>query len=332
MEELTLSNKKYISSKRAAEITGYAKDYVGQLCREGYVEAARVGRSWYVSEDSIREHRFGKEREIEEGRITLVEKSDVEHDTPFIMAETSKTSIGAPVSTYSTEEVTPLNLLEKERYEVVHDPLPERVETQTPPIEIYEQEPVTNTESEVAPVQVLLDGPVVTDTQKAWQEWFSLQQARNNMDQKRLDVPHVYEELDSGAVDPQHLIINASPVAPKQIDNSVSYIPESTVALATEAYGQEEKVPIQAIEYDFQIPKSYSSSGSVSSFERPVRESSILRLSPVVSRAILLSIATLFATVAVLGSGLADAYLNTSIFGKSEIINSLQGTVIVDRH
>jgi len=63
MNELTIGDKIYVSSKRAAEITGYAKDYIGQLCREGHVEAKMVGRSWYVLETSIREHRFGKQVE-----------------------------------------------------------------------------------------------------------------------------------------------------------------------------------------------------------------------------------------------------------------------------
>lgn len=59
MDELTIDEKVYISSKRAAKITGYAKDYVGQLCREGRVDARLVGRNWYVLESSIMEHRFG---------------------------------------------------------------------------------------------------------------------------------------------------------------------------------------------------------------------------------------------------------------------------------
>lgn len=59
MDELTIGEKVYVSSKRAAKITGYAKDYVGQLCREGRVEARLVGRNWYVLEESIMEHRFG---------------------------------------------------------------------------------------------------------------------------------------------------------------------------------------------------------------------------------------------------------------------------------
>ncbi len=64
MDELVIGEKKYISSKKAAELTGYAKDYIGQLCREGRVEARLVGRSWYVLESSIAEHRFGKQEEV----------------------------------------------------------------------------------------------------------------------------------------------------------------------------------------------------------------------------------------------------------------------------
>jgi hypothetical protein len=60
MDELVIGEKKYISSKQAAKITGYAKDYIGQLCREGRVPARLVGRSWYVLETAIQDHRFGE--------------------------------------------------------------------------------------------------------------------------------------------------------------------------------------------------------------------------------------------------------------------------------
>lgn len=56
MDELEIQGKKYISSKRAAKLTGYATDYIGQLARGGKVDATRVGRAWYVSERSILEH------------------------------------------------------------------------------------------------------------------------------------------------------------------------------------------------------------------------------------------------------------------------------------
>ena len=63
MDEITIGDKLYVSSKRAAQITGYAKDYIGQLCREGRVEARLVGRNWYVLDSALREHRFGKAAE-----------------------------------------------------------------------------------------------------------------------------------------------------------------------------------------------------------------------------------------------------------------------------
>ena len=66
MEEILIEEKKYVSSKRAAQITGYAKDYVGQLCREGRVPARLVGRGWYVLESAIQDHRFGNPEPLEE--------------------------------------------------------------------------------------------------------------------------------------------------------------------------------------------------------------------------------------------------------------------------
>lgn len=53
MDELEIKGKKYISSKRASELTGYAKDYVGQLARAGKIPGSRVGRAWYVEEEAL---------------------------------------------------------------------------------------------------------------------------------------------------------------------------------------------------------------------------------------------------------------------------------------
>ncbi len=62
MDEILIGEKKYVSSKQAAKVTGYAKDYIGQLCREGRVPARLVGRSWYVLETAIQDHRFGDQK------------------------------------------------------------------------------------------------------------------------------------------------------------------------------------------------------------------------------------------------------------------------------
>ena len=91
MEELTIEDKKYVSSKRAAQMTGYAKDYIGQLCREGRVPARLVGRNWYVLEAAIQDHRFGAMEPREERPIaaTVAEDGKVEKerkDAPWYTA------------------------------------------------------------------------------------------------------------------------------------------------------------------------------------------------------------------------------------------------------
>ena len=110
MDELTLDGKVYLSSKRAAAVTGYAKDYVGQLCREGRVEARLVGRSWYVYEPSIMKHRFNEEggqgdhEEVEE-QVETLEKEETIEEIP-----SEKTNVQAVFgdTTYSSEPAASL--------------------------------------------------------------------------------------------------------------------------------------------------------------------------------------------------------------------------------
>ena len=55
--ELRIGEIDYISSKRAAQISGYAHDYIGQLCRSGVVEAQRIGGLWYLTLESLYKHK-----------------------------------------------------------------------------------------------------------------------------------------------------------------------------------------------------------------------------------------------------------------------------------
>lgn len=104
MDELIIDGKTYVPSRRAAEITGYAKDYIGQLCREGRVEAKLVGRSWYVLETSLREHRFGSE-------ASITPSEEMASSSPDATAEPEPTKTWERPS-YTAEEVpeiVPLN-------------------------------------------------------------------------------------------------------------------------------------------------------------------------------------------------------------------------------
>jgi hypothetical protein len=169
MDELTIGEQKYISSKRAAEITGYAKDYVGQLCREGRVEARLVGRSWYVREASIRDHRFKAENEPE---------NDVEHKEAVVGA--SSVRMGWESPKYEPEIITEIPIL-KEKERTIS------IETEsTVPLEVQEED----------------ISDISAKMQEAWEAWFA-----ENSDKKEtripitrvensLEDPHIEEEYE----------------------------------------------------------------------------------------------------------------------------------------
>jgi len=60
MDELEISGKRYISTRRAGKEHKYHSDYIGQLIRGGKVKGQKVGRSWYVDESSLSSY-LGKE-------------------------------------------------------------------------------------------------------------------------------------------------------------------------------------------------------------------------------------------------------------------------------
>ena len=52
-DSLVRNSKIYFSLRSASKSSGYTKDYLGQLCRNGNVDAFRENKSWYVSLESI---------------------------------------------------------------------------------------------------------------------------------------------------------------------------------------------------------------------------------------------------------------------------------------
>jgi hypothetical protein len=142
MDELIIGEKAYIPSKKAAEITGYAKDYVGQLCREGRVEAKLVGRSWYVLESSIREHRFGG--------ADIAAPKEEERGAEAVPEQSSDDAWGKPVY------------------------IPEKIEEIVP---VYKP---TSVENKPFIEESLESAKSVTDIQRSWERWFSEPAARQS--------------------------------------------------------------------------------------------------------------------------------------------------------
>ena len=58
---ISFDGKDYISAARAAKITGYHQDYVGQLARTGGIISRQVGNRWYVQREALLEHKNEKD-------------------------------------------------------------------------------------------------------------------------------------------------------------------------------------------------------------------------------------------------------------------------------
>ncbi len=104
---ISLDGKDYVSAVRAAEITGYHQDYVGQLAREGKVLSRQVGNRWYVERAGILEHKKEKD-----ALLAAVQAEAVGISRPAIMSTAanpeSLTNIkyngAGPYLKYTTEE------------------------------------------------------------------------------------------------------------------------------------------------------------------------------------------------------------------------------------
>ena len=69
---------KYISANSASLKTGYAQDHIGALIRTGKVEGKKIGRSWFVDLESLKEHKKNRKLKSEEKKIL------VEETKPFV--------------------------------------------------------------------------------------------------------------------------------------------------------------------------------------------------------------------------------------------------------
>lgn len=170
MDELTIGDKTYISSKVAAKVTGYAKDYIGQLCREGRVEARLVGRNWYVLEPSIREHRFGKD----EDQLDTAQKTQKE-------TETAPTNWQQPEYVTETPEFIPVLSLKPEPVEPLRSPVVANMQSawhewfmdkNKAPAEVFDE--TTKSNEEILTVEEVVPEETANEEQEIYAELVAL--------------------------------------------------------------------------------------------------------------------------------------------------------------
>ncbi|MHB1086756.1 MAG: hypothetical protein ACYCZ0_03345 [Minisyncoccota bacterium] len=58
---VSFDGKDYVSAARAAKLTGYNPDYVGQLARSGKILSRQVGNRWYVEREGLLAHKTQKD-------------------------------------------------------------------------------------------------------------------------------------------------------------------------------------------------------------------------------------------------------------------------------
>ena len=316
MDELTFDGQVYVSSKRAAQITGYAKDYVGQLCREGRVIARLVGRNWYVLESSIREHRFGVQEESEP------EVTPIKDPVPEVAPE--------------NEENELQDSWQAANYLV--DPSPELLPSLTPAIsksdentDLYEaKEPILN---EQKPKTSPISSSVVNEMQSAWHDWFT----RTNeleVSEETLLTEHS-EDFMGGNLhtqkDTNELEIGSEPVSLEKVTQVVDKLSQN-----------EEIVPIkriyrdtrqQAVRFEDRKPleSNYAIARKTEAEEGVIiRERKIIRKkkSTLLPKMVLVAIAIIAIFVTAAGSGVLQNYIAKypSLNSRVQILN---GTMVI---
>lgn len=291
MDELVIDGQTYVSTKQAAKDTGYAKDYVGQLCREGRVTARLVGRSWYVLASSIREHRFGGEA----NESVPASKESLQAKEPSVAV---------------THREPPSLAWEPARYQPVTDtPLPNINRL----IEDSAEKPTTHT-APPPPEPIKDEESEVPDMQTVWSEWFD----RAPGEVPTPYSPHVIDNsasVDGGDTSDTSSNLEAvavhkqtEAVSPKQDDDmpvriqlhSIEEVSETTTtpsATSERDWQAEERAEKEAVQQE--------RARQLTDRTRAPQGSFALRI---VAFAIgVLAIGT--AAIACLGSGLADNYL-----------------------
>ena len=301
MDEITLDDKTYVSSKRAAQITGYAKDYVGQLCREGRVEARLVGRNWYVLESSIQDHRFGSTTAPSVVQNTPDEVNTAQNSTWIPTNYTTEVSPELiPTLTPHQNAPETQNSYEKPRFDVFY-------------------------KSSAVPVS----SEVVKEMQSAWHDWFS---KTNELEvSKEILLENTSETEDSGKEPVEEVVMlnKTSSVATEKpleahsahefADSTPITLEKVAEAIENRAHVIEPEEEIVPIHRSYKAPAAYVAPASYKAeVARPIAEPQgrVLRERRVIQkkrtngwlRALLALIGLAVVVTTVLASGVLDPY------------------------
>lgn len=297
MDELTIDGKTYLSSKKAAAVTGYAKDYVGQLCREGRVEAKLVGRSWYVYEPSIREHRFNDDRK--KGK-EIEEAQEAEPVTVF----------GSPVM---KEEVS-----EKPNVEAVW----ERPSYTPEPLEILPELPEMKHEATITEPEPNQEpsSESLSEMQSAWQEWFTVHA-------KTVPVPEE-EPIHELKEAPYEEVRHAVREVPTHFDLERPVEPENVpLRVVVGDIAPRKYTPVEPVVRKIEQERQHEGRQQV---RRNYQERKQRTGSPLVAKSIAIAFIVICGALTLVATGLIDE-LHIGGISDSPVIRFFQGSNVIEK-
>lgn len=313
MNEITIGDKIYISSKRAAEVTGYAKDYVGQLCREGHVDAKMVGRSWYVYEPSIRAHRFGEVESHQSDKAhndNSESPSGVAWNAPTYTAEEPQTipeihnSVASEGAAQANETLTDMQEAWKEWFdqkkktlEVPELESPEVMDERNEEVELNSEPEDEELYQEIIETEEIEEEEVVVPINQAAESFYS----------PKIDTEEEFPHEDVAET------IHIRQIPSVEIPQSVARYPEQI------RYNVPQQVVEQPQEARIVSERIVTSNkGNISYPHQRSRSNA-----PII--AALIGISVLIVGITVIGTGLADMYVK-SLGHNNPIINFIVGT------
>ena len=208
MDELQISGKRFISSRRAAKDNGYTTDYIGQLIRAGKVRGQKVGRAWYVEADSFSSY-------LENGHTPepVVESSQEEIQGQTVESPVAEIEAPAPVVVESAPEpVEEISVEVKETEGAKEEPIVVRIAEPVRENEIL-KETVVEKNSET--VEEPVEAPVVVKIRKARTEGLTYITSEEPL------IPRV---------ESRHAVTSVMPAVEQDIEEEEEYTPAPRTA------------------------------------------------------------------------------------------------------
>lgn len=121
MKTVVLDGVQYTKASVIAEQFKYTSDYIGQLCRAKKIDARLVGRTWFVNEESLVEHKKSKHQKTPSSKTKKQASHKVVSADKPKETKTYRINVNAPLKNKTVKSLPekPLKIASSDRNESV---------------------------------------------------------------------------------------------------------------------------------------------------------------------------------------------------------------------